>query len=230
MRDPTGDQMGLMVAAVADHHGWAVVVTVAPDGTVVDRRRAELIDVALPSNPVEHEAQVLPLEDAVALVREVERSVTLHVRALWDALGTNHDIAAAAIREIPQVPSEIAAQIRSYHAQTRADSAMYRRVLADHATQRGWAVHFYDHRRVVDEATTTLGLASEHLATPRVHLGPPWTIDHRRAYAAALLAQHDDQESAGSKMPSNGARRACTSRESPSTSRPSSTETSTRSS
>jgi hypothetical protein len=186
-----GDQAGLPVAAVADHHGWAVVVTVAPGGTVVDRRRAELIDTALPSSPVEHEAQSLALEQAIALVREVERSVALHVRALWDALTTDHGIAAVAIREIPEMPSEIADRIRSYHAQTRADSAMYRRLLADRATQRGWAVHFYDHRHVIDEATATLGIAPQHLAAPRAHLGPPWTIDHRRAYAAALLAQHD---------------------------------------
>jgi hypothetical protein len=191
MLSGVSDQVGLTVAAVADHYGWAVVVTVAPDGTVVDRRRAELIDPALPSSPVEHEGQSLALEEAVTLVREVERSVALHVRALWDALGTDHDVAAVAIREIPRVPAEIAEQIRSYHAQTRADSTMYRRLLADHATHRGWAVHFYDHRHVVDEATATIDLSPQHLAAPRGRLGPPWTIDHRRAYAAALLVQHD---------------------------------------
>jgi hypothetical protein len=185
------DQVGLTVAAVADHYGWAVVVAVASDGTVVDRRRVELIDAALPSSPVEHEGQSLALEEAVALVREVERSVALHVRALWDALGTDHDVAAVAIRDIPRVPSEIAERIRSYHAQVRADSAMYRRLLADDATQRGWVVHFYDHRHVINEASATLDVAPQHLTAPRGRLGPPWTIDHRRAYAAALLAQHD---------------------------------------
>jgi hypothetical protein len=68
---------------------------------------------------------------------------------------------------------------------------MYLRLLAAGAAERGWPVHNYDQREVMDEATATLTLAPDHLAAPRRALGPPWTVDHRRAYAAALLAQLD---------------------------------------
>ena len=182
------------VAAVADHYGWAAIVTVDPDGVVVDRRRTELIDAALPSSPFEHDTQDLRIDAAVALVREVELSVGAHVRELWDTLSAVHGITSVAIREIPTLPPSIEERIGSYHARTRADSAMYRQILADDATARGWAVHFYDHRRVTDEATGTLGLSSDHLTAPRRDLGPPWTVDHQRAYAAALLVHHDIRE------------------------------------
>lgn len=177
------------VAGVADHYGWAAVVTVGDDGQVVDRRRIELIDPGLPASPIHHEAQSLPIEEAVGLVQEVERSVARCVATAWDALAADHDLTAVAVRDSPELPPTIEEQIRSYWAQTRADPVMYRRVLIEDAARRGWAVHLYDHRRVTDEASTTLGLAPDHLAAPRRELGAPWAADHRKAYAAALLAQ-----------------------------------------
>jgi hypothetical protein len=179
----------MIVAGVADHYGWAAVVTVGADGAVIDRRRAPLVDPSLPASPIHHECQGLPTDDAVALVHEVERSVAHHASALWDGLAAEHDITAVAIREIPALPETIEAQIRSYHAQTRADPAMYRRLLVEDASRRGWAVHHYDHRRIIDQATEALGLSPGHLAAPRQELGAPWTVDHRKAYAAALLAR-----------------------------------------
>jgi hypothetical protein len=158
-------------------------------GTVVDRLRAPLIAPGLPANPVHHECQTLEVDEATALVEKVERSVTAHVQDLWEKVGADHDVAAIAIREIPDLPEALMDRIRSYHAQTRADSAMYRRILVEGATARGWDVHFYDHRFVEKQATDELGLAPGHLAAPRATLGPPWAADHRRAYAAALLAR-----------------------------------------
>ena len=181
----------MTVAAIADHHGWAVIVTVAADGTVLDRQRAELVDPALPPSPFEHDAQTLLPDEAVALVREVEHSVASHVRALWNALSAEHGVTAVALREIPRLPATVEEQIRSYHARTRADSAMYRRFLAEDAESRGWAVDFYDHHRVIDEAAGTLGMGPDDLSSPRRDIGPPWTVDHRRAYAAARLMLHD---------------------------------------
>jgi hypothetical protein len=177
------------VVGLADHHGWTVVVVVGGGGTVVDRRRAPLIAPGLPANPVHHECQTLDIGEATALVEKVERSVTAHVEDLWAQVGADHDVAAVAIREIPPLPEALIDRIRSYHAQTRADSAMYRRILVEGATARGWGVEHYDHRYVENQATTQLGLAPDHLAAPRRTLGPPWAADHRRAYAAALLAR-----------------------------------------
>lgn len=53
---------------VADHDGWAILVTAAPDGTFVDRRRVELVDEGLPTMPHHHDGQKLPLPDAVAAI------------------------------------------------------------------------------------------------------------------------------------------------------------------
>ena len=49
------------IVGVSDHGGWAVLVTVARDGTLLDRRRVELVDEDLPALPHHHEGQGLPL-------------------------------------------------------------------------------------------------------------------------------------------------------------------------
>ncbi len=66
---------------------------------------------------------------------------------------------------------------------------MYRRVLTELANARGWRVHYYDARYVVDEASHRLAdRADEVMQGPRATLGPPWTKDHRVALAATVLA------------------------------------------
>jgi hypothetical protein len=76
--------------AVSDHGGWAVLVTVACDGTLLDRRSVELVDDGLPKLPHHHEAQRLPLDEAVALVEGVRD-------------GIHHVFQSLAIREERQV-------------------------------------------------------------------------------------------------------------------------------
>ena len=49
------------IIGVSDHGGWAVLVTVAGDGTLLDRRRVELVDEHLPKIPHHSEGQALPL-------------------------------------------------------------------------------------------------------------------------------------------------------------------------
>ncbi len=39
------------IIGVSDHGGWAVLVTVARDGTLLDRRRVELVGEGLPKIP-----------------------------------------------------------------------------------------------------------------------------------------------------------------------------------
>ncbi|MFI6731352.1 hypothetical protein ACIBI9_00350 [Nonomuraea sp. NPDC050451] len=84
--------------------------------------------------------------------------------------------------------SEIAVQRRVPY-ESRADSVMYRQILAELAHARGWAVHFYDARDVEDQAAGILAeRAGEVLYGPRAVLGPPWTKDHRTALAATIVA------------------------------------------
>ena len=48
------------IIGVSDHGGWAVLVTVRGDGTLLDRRRVELVDEDLPKIPHHSEGQRLP--------------------------------------------------------------------------------------------------------------------------------------------------------------------------
>ena len=83
---------------------------------------------------------------------------------------------------------DIAVQRRAPY-EARADAIMYRQELAELAHARGWEVHLYDAKAVVDQAVRILGgRADEVLHGPRAALGPPWTKDHRIALAATIVA------------------------------------------
>lgn len=65
---------------------------------------------------------------------------------------------------------------------------MYRQELAELAHARGWEVHLYDAKAVVDQAAGMLAdRADEVLHGPRATIGPPWTKDHRIALAATIV-------------------------------------------
>ncbi|HEX5908966.1 MAG TPA: hypothetical protein VFY44_00645, partial [Thermoleophilaceae bacterium] len=88
----------------------------------------------------------------------------------------------------PDFPADVAVQRRAPY-ESRADSVMYRQVLAELARARGWAVHTYDAGDVERRAANLLGdRAHEVLHGPRAILGPPWAKDHRVALAAAIMA------------------------------------------
>ncbi len=175
------------VAGVSDHGGWAVVVCVA-NGEVVDRRRIELIAPGLPALPHHHDAQKLPMADAVALVERVRRSAAACARNALEALPAN--VAAITIRKRQTLPPTIEERITNYRAQNVADWVMYRDVLAEAAEALGWSVSEYDAKTVFDEAAEALGVedVSERLSEIGKALGPPWRRDHRLATAAAMVA------------------------------------------
>ncbi len=74
------------IIGISDHGGWAVLVTVARDGTLLDRRRVELVDDSLPALPHHHEGQGLPVDEAVALVERVRASAERHAVLALDAV------------------------------------------------------------------------------------------------------------------------------------------------
>jgi hypothetical protein len=180
------------VVGVADHAGWAVLITVHRS-LLVDRRRVELVADDLPKLPHHHEAQALPLEQGVALIERVRGSAEAHARASLEALASSLPMAieGVALRECPDLPPTIAARLADYRAQNVADTVMYRAALADAAAARGWWVRWYDPRQVFEEAARALGLAAieDLLEETRARLGTPWQKDHRVAMAAALAAR-----------------------------------------
>jgi hypothetical protein len=179
------------IIGVSDHGGWAVLVTVALDGTLLDRRRVELVGEGLPKIPHHSEGQGLPLDEAVELVERVRVSAEKHAVLALDAvaMAVPH-ILGVALRECPQLPPTIAERIKEYRAQNVADWVMYRKALASAAEARGWAVHWYDAKSVSDAASGALRVKSfdAHFIQMRKTVGPPWNNDHKLAMAAAIVA------------------------------------------
>jgi hypothetical protein len=189
---------------VAEHGNSAVLVTVAPGGELLDRRRIDLTR-DLPALPHHHEgswavgryldspwARPISLADAVALVERVREAAAHGAREGLEALAAAVPvpIASIAIRVCPALPPTTEERIRDNRAQTVADTVMYREALAAAAQARGWSVNWYDRERVLDDAAAVLGRGDINaflLAMGR-SVGPPWQARHKLAAAAALTA------------------------------------------
>jgi hypothetical protein len=128
-----------------------VLVTVAPDGEFLDRRRIELIDRGLPTHPHHHQgswavgrylntpgARALSLAEAVALVERVRASAARGAREGLEGLASAVPvpIASIAIRACPTLPPTTEERIADNRAQTVADGVMYREALATAAAAR----------------------------------------------------------------------------------------------
>jgi hypothetical protein len=190
---------------VAEHGSSAVLVTVAPGGELLDRRRIDLIDRDLPAYPHHHEgswavgryrstpgARALSLADAVALVERVRASAARGAREGLEALAAAVPvpIASIAIRACPELPPTTEERIADNRAQTFADSVMYREALATAAEARGWSVRWYDREGVFRDAAAALGRedVDAFLYAMGRSIGPPWQAKHKLAAAAALAA------------------------------------------
>jgi hypothetical protein len=171
-----------------------VAVTASADHRVVDRRRIELIEPGMPTAPIHHKGKSFDDDATAMLVAQVRASV---VRATSDALD---ELATALPEPIVSMslrawsldfPQDIAVQRRAPY-EARADSIMYRQVLAELARARGWDVHLYDAKHVEARAVSKLAeRADEILLGPRATIGPPWARDHRMALAATIVAGED---------------------------------------
>jgi hypothetical protein len=190
---------------VVEHGNSVVLVTVAPSGELLDRRRIELTDRGLPSHPHHHEgswavgryrnspwARTISLADAVALVERVRECVARRAHESLAALAAAVPvpIAGIAIRECPKLPTTTEARIADNRAQTVADSVMYREAVAAAAEARNWFVYWYDRERVFRDAADVLGHKDidAFLHEMGRSIGPPWQAKHKLAVAAALAA------------------------------------------
>ena len=192
------------VVGVAEHGNSAVLVTVAPGGEFLDRRRIDLTS-GLPTHPYHHEgswavgryinsswARTISLPDAIALVERVRESAARGARESLEALAESVPvpIASIAIRVCPPLPPTTEERITDTRAANVADSVMYREALANAAEARGWSVCWYDRERVFREATAALGGKDidAFLQAMGRSIGPPWQAKHKLATAAALAA------------------------------------------
>mgnify|MGYP001234552547 FL=1 len=190
---------------VTEHSNSAVLVTVAPGGELLDRRRIDLTDGSLTTHPHHHEgswamgrylntpgARTLSLAEAVALVERVRVSAARGAREGLEALASAIPvpIASIAIRACPELPPTTEERIADNRAQTVADSVMYREALATAAEARGWSVYWYDRERVTSDAAAVLGREdiAAFLSAMGRSVGPPWQAKHKLAAAAAFAA------------------------------------------
>lgn len=177
---------------VSDHGGWAVLVTVSGN-TLVDRRRVTLVEDGLPAIPHHVDAQLVPLDEGVALVERVRASAERCSRAALAALDAPDvmGIDTIALRVCPELPATIAERITNVRARNNADWVMYREALAGAARERGWRVVWFAAKTVYADAAAVLGVKSidRLLRETGTTLGPPWQRDHQLAMAAAIAAR-----------------------------------------
>jgi hypothetical protein len=190
---------------VAEHGNSAVLITLAPGGELLDRRRVDLTR-GLPTHPYHHEgswavgryanspwAKKISLPDAIALVERVRDAAASGARASLEALAASVSmpIASISIRVCPKLPSTTEERIVDTRAASVADSIMYREALAVAAEARGWSVYWYDRERVFRDASAALGSKSvdEFLKAMGKSIGPPWQAKHKLAAAAALASR-----------------------------------------
>jgi len=179
------------IIGVSDHGGWAIFVTVARDGTLLDRRRVELVDDDLPALPHHHEGQMLPPAAAVALVERVRASAERYAALALDAVAAAVPrVLGVALRYRQALPLTIEERIKDRRARNVADWVMYRNALASAAEARGWPVHWFDPKTVSAAAGEALNVDDfdAHFLRMRGVVGPPWNADHKLAMAAAVAS------------------------------------------
>jgi hypothetical protein len=193
------------VVSVADHTGWAYLLCVAAHGhvpAVIARRRVALIDHGLPTMPYEHDTTAMREEEAQAVVARVRQSIAARtsdaLRRLVIELAPAHTAVALAIRKPPfdALPATIAAVRTSHRLLCAADGMLYQLALCRAARQLELEVHLCrrgeEAARAAQQLDVTPSEIEEFVSRTGRPAGPPWTQDHRRAYAAgiAVLAAH----------------------------------------
>ena len=189
------------VVSVAEHTGWAHLVCVAAHGrvpTVIERRRVTLIDRGLPTQPYEHDTLAMREDDAQDLIARVHTSVdsctTKALERLIGELAPASTIVALAIRKppFPSIPKRVADVHASYHMRCSADGMLYQQAFCAAATRLKLAVQLCQRGGEAARAAEHLGVTPADVEGFVTHAGrpagPPWSAEHRRAFAAGIAA------------------------------------------
>jgi len=189
------------VVSVADHTGWAHLICVsAADGvpSVIERRRVALIERGLPTQPYEHGSTAMREDEAHALIARVRRSIATHTEGalhrVVTELASTCTVVALAIRKppFPRLPKSVAAVRASYPLLCAADGMLYQLAICRAAGRLGLDVQLYRRGDETSRAAEILGVTpgeiEEFVTRTGRPAGPPWTQEHRRAYAAGIAA------------------------------------------
>jgi hypothetical protein len=189
------------VVSVAEHTGWAHLVCVAAgDGvpSVIERRRVVLIERGLPTQPYEHGSTAMREDEAQSLVEQVRRSIATHtagaLHRVVTELASTCTVVTLAIRKppFPRLPKSIAAVRASYSLLCAADGMLYQLAICRAARKLGLDVQLCRRGDETSRAAQILGVTpgeiEEFITRTGRPTGPPWTQEHRRAYAAGIAA------------------------------------------
>lgn len=189
------------VVSAAEHAGWAHMISVAATGNVpavIERRRVALIDPGLPTLPYHHESLAMREDEANALIARVRRSIaartSVAMQRIVTELAPTYAVVTLAIREPPfaELPKSVAAVWASYRLQCAADGMLYQMALCRAAQQLDLDVHLCrrgeETSRAAEQLDVTPGEIDEFITRTGRPSGPPWTQEHRRAYAAGIAA------------------------------------------
>ena len=188
-----------VVVGVADHGGWAILVSVAAKNgppVVIDRRRVTTIDEGVPSQPYHHDTLTMSDDEAEALLAKVKRSVAACTSRAFDELsrdlGSPYHVEAIAIRVPPleRLPATAKEAHASYYVQCRADGMLYHAALCEAAEARRWTVVCVPRGDEISRAAEALACGERRMeqfvSGLKAALGAPWSAEHRNACAAAI--------------------------------------------
>ena len=137
-----------------------------------------------------------------ALIAQVRRSIAVRtsdvLTRVVTELARSYAVVALAIRKPPfaGLPETVAAVWKSYRLQCAADGMLYQLAICRAARQLGLDVHMCRRGEETSLAAEQLGVTlrevEDFVSRSGRPAGPPWTQEHRRAYAAgiAVLAAH----------------------------------------
>jgi hypothetical protein len=189
------------VVSAAEHAGWAHMICVAATGNVpavIERRRVALIDPGLPTLPYHHESLAMTEDEANVLIARVRRSIAARASVAMQRVATElapaYAVVTLAIREPPfaELPRSVAVVRASYRLQCAADGMLYQMALCRAARQLDLDVHLCrrgeETSRAAEQLDVTPAEIHEFITRTGRPSGPPWTQEHRRAYAAGIAA------------------------------------------
>ena len=146
--------------------------------------------------PYEHESTAMREDEADALIAQVRRSIAARtsdaLTRVVTELARSNTVVALAIRKPPfaDLPETVAAVRKSYRLQCAADGMLYQLAICHAARQLGLDVHMCRRGEETARAAEQLGVTprevEEFVSRAGRPAGPPWTQEHRRAYAAGI--------------------------------------------
>jgi hypothetical protein len=148
--------------------------------------------------PYEHDTTAMREDEANAVIARVRRSIAARtseaLRRVVIELAPAHTAVALAIREPPfdDLPATVAAVRTSHRLLYAADGMLYQLAICHAARQLSLDVHMCRRGKEAARAAQHLGVTpgevDEFVSRTGRPAGPPWTQEHRRAYAAGIAA------------------------------------------